>query len=92
MMISPFALEGEKMFACDREQVRVGKTWGSPSTSMVPDHHQDYDNDENYGDDDNDDDDDDDGPYQVDTCEIVGGRYQSLGGSSPRTLMPVARN
>ena len=35
-MISPFALEGEEVFACDRKKVRIGQTRGSTSARVVP--------------------------------------------------------
>ena len=50
-MISPLALECEKVFACDREEVGVGKTGRTTSARVVSDHHQDYeyyDHDQDY--------------------------------------------
>ena len=35
MMISPFSLEGEEVFACDGKEIRTGQTRGSASAGVV---------------------------------------------------------
>ena len=35
MMISPFSLEGEEVFACDGKEIRGGQTRGSASAGVV---------------------------------------------------------
>ena len=85
MMISPFSLEGEEVFACDGKEIRGGQTRGSASAGVVSEM---INVDINIvlmamimmA------------MVMIGTCEIVGGICRSLAGSSQRTLRPAIRN
>ena len=87
MMISPFSLEGEEVFACDGKEIRIGQTRGSASAGVVSEM---INVDININivlmamimm-----------AMVMIGTCEIVGGICRSLVGSSQRTLRPAIRN
>ena len=85
MMISPFSLEGEEVFACDGKEIRIGQTRGSASAGVVSEM---INVDINIvlmamimmA------------MVMIGTCEIVEGICRSLVGSSQRTLRPAIRN
>ena len=89
MMISPFSLEGEEVFACHGKEIRAGQTRGSASAGVVSEMiNVDINININIvlmamimmA------------MVMIGTCEIVGGICRSLVGSSQLTLRPAIRN